>query len=451
MVLSPALQVSDAAVQDYVQEIARKNHMLPTLLKNNGGATSLDGAAGPASATPGSSEMTNKKGYVEWGSSKDPPLEDTGGSRRRRRVGSGRPLRYGGTSLENVDRSMPVPTPDGRRNYAAQDYDIDVNVFFPYSGDCIKLTVDPDLPVSAPRTPEDLKRNLLKQKIENYVPGSRENSPSLKNRIADLTGLKQRDIRLLHVQAKSYFRGEHSIGSYGVQHGQTIDMIPHRERPPADEWLNSLPPLKKRLYQNKYLPKLSSSVKKAQVVNREPTATLRKFAKTQKSADPHVIMPRWTTAGRPLGDAASLAKQYAGDASATIYFHNYQPIRERNCLPDACAKIRETFEKQRGYFDKQQKSLSSPTKLASTLRVFMGRPLDSGDVFKAWKISHAERMRDKSEFMRDAAGGSVVNVRKEAKLAKERREGALKGIATRTQKIGQTMSLPDINKTRRLW
>eukprot|EP00392_Amoebophrya_sp_AT5.2_P001869 g1874.t1 len=474
MVLSPALQVSDEAMKEYVHALAQKGGMnpntasMPTLLRDAGLAAASASSKGKGSyRTKGSrvrdeyQEPPEPDCIREWGSAKELPERELEAqywrSERRKRKREGKPIKFGGAKLENMDRTMPVPCPDGRRNCAAKDYDIDVNVLLPFSGDCIKLTVDPELPVSAPRTPRDLKGNTLKQGIEGYVPGKRDSSPSLKNRLADLTGLKGRDIRLLHVQAKSYFCGNKDIASYGIQHGQTIDLVPHKEKTET-EWRASLPPLKTRLKNNKYLPSLSSSLKKATVKDREPSKTLRDFAKTQRCKDPHHIMPRWTTAGKPLGDSASLAKDYAGDLSATIYYHDFQPVRERNCLPDACAKIREIFEKKRSYFERQSKCLSGPKKLAATLRVFMGKDLTADDVFKAWKDWHTQRMKDKSEFMRDAHGGgrrkgstAHLDVRKQSQYARERHKGAMAETKLSSASLTRHSSLPDIHHTRRLW
>ncbi|CAD7937887.1 unnamed protein product [Amoebophrya sp. A25] len=431
MVLSPALQVSDSQLKQYVSHVGSGTQLptqLPSLLKK----------------THNDSFLRSKEGKYATRQSKK--------------------IRYGGISVNQLDRSMPVPDPEGRRFVGAKTRDIDVNVYFPYSGDNVKMKLDPDLAVSAPRTP-DASHDRFKAywgkdaDARGYAAGPQHGSEptlppaNLKGKLSALTGVNRRDIKLLHMQSKTFCRGPMPLNMFGIQHGQQVDFIAQKvnRNTSLGEDASKLTQ-KERIQRNKFLPSLSSSVKKpaserdpesiGAVPPFEPHDTLVRNARKKICADPHHIMPKWSIKGKGLGDTHTLNMRNAGYASAQIYYYDYGPQRARGCRPDAVAKIRETFEKKRDFMTRQQASLSSPQKLASTVRVLMGKPLGSREVFRAWKDAHVERMNDKSEFLRAAGGG--LDVRKAAKDARERRKFAL-GQHSATGK------LPDINMTNRLW
>lgn len=125
MVLSPALQVSDEAMKEYVHALAQKGGVnpntasMPTLLRDAGLAAASAYSKGKGSyRTKGSrvrdeyQEPPEPDCIREWGSAKELPERELEAqywrSERRKRKREGKPIKFGGAKLENMDRSQSI-------------------------------------------------------------------------------------------------------------------------------------------------------------------------------------------------------------------------------------------------------------------------------------------------------------------------------------------------------
>lgn len=414
MVLLPKLRVSDNDIRELVRKEAYRQkiiHKLPTLLEEG-----EDYGYRPPSQVMQEEAMHEK---AEQGSSmkgkrslSDSRLCDKKLIRKPTSVSSERDRLRGGLSPQLLDVCSTIAARDGRRHGAADDGTIDVNIYFPFTGDTIKLKVERDLPLSPPRTPAHIRDNRFFQywgrnaDALGYTslpePKKEKNVPSsLKSEIGKLTGLNHRYMRVIHKQSKMVFSGPGGLASFGIVHGQTLNMIyiAPPNHPPIDM---SLPPLV-RLNQAKFHPSLSSSVKKkpGPGVAKENESLLRQKARHQTSKDSYRIMPRWEVNAEGVKFTDLKYTQAADLSDQTIYFKSYAYLPDKGRTLDSVMNIRETFEKQRAYMEKRHVELCSPKKLKTALRVVLGQAVSLNEAFQAWKEHQHERAIIRRDFQKD--------------------------------------------------
>lgn len=134
MVLASQFQVSDEEIRDYVRNVAWQNssiHKFPSLLN-------------PGEVLP--------KGYRR--------PSDTAIFKARRgtfkKVKIVPKLIGGGIRAGGLDRTTSIPTRLGKRHASADDDEISVNVFLPFTGDILKMSVSQNLSISGPSTPRNI-------------------------------------------------------------------------------------------------------------------------------------------------------------------------------------------------------------------------------------------------------------------------------------------------------